>query len=145
MAGERTLFCAASHVRRFCSSIFITPFAWKLPRSVLLGREKMMRFMPSNSSNLTGGGGSIGTRRITDDSTCGGGLKSLRDTLMMLSTFAYSYIHASSGKIQASRTTSKQTWTLADNLDQRGVEGFAVSRRANSRWNMRIATRNRGR
>jgi hypothetical protein len=48
----------------------------------------MIRFSPSNSSNLTGGGGSIGTSRITDDSTCGGGLKSFRDTLMMLSTLA---------------------------------------------------------
>lgn len=80
--------CIASHVLRFCSSIFITPFAWKLPRTVLFGREKMIRFSPSNSSNLTGGGGSIGTSRITDDSTCGGGLKSFRDTLMMLSTLA---------------------------------------------------------
>ena len=51
----------------------------------------MIRFSPSNSSNLTGGGGSIGTSRMTDDSTCGGGLKSFRDTLMMLSTLAQSY------------------------------------------------------
>lgn len=51
----------------------------------------MMRFSPSNSSNLMGGGGSIGTRRMTDDSTCGGGLKSFRDTLMILSTLAYNY------------------------------------------------------
>ena len=48
-----------------------------------------MRFNPSNSSNLTGGGGSIGTSRTTEDSTCGGGLKSFRDTLIILSTLAY--------------------------------------------------------
>ena len=51
-----------------------------------------MRFSPSNSSNLTGGGGSIGTRRMTEDSTCGGGLKSFRDTLIILSTLAYNYM-----------------------------------------------------
>ena len=88
---NRTIFCSDNHVDRFCSNIFITPFAWKLPRMVLFGREKIMRFSPSNSSNLMGGGGSIGTTRMTEDSTCGGGLKSFRDTLMILSTFAYNY------------------------------------------------------
>jgi len=87
-AIARTVCCIDNHVERFCSSIFMTPFAWKLPRTVLFGREKMMRFMPSNSSNLTGGGGSMGTRRITEDSTCGGGRKSFRETLIILSTFA---------------------------------------------------------
>jgi len=89
LSSSIDLFCSDNHVDRFCSSIFITPFAWKLPRMVLFGREKIMRFSPSNSSNLMGGGGSIGTRRTTDDSTCGGGLKSFRDTLMILSTLAY--------------------------------------------------------
>ena len=37
------------------------------------------------------------------------------------------------------------TWTLADSRDHKLVPGLAISRRANSRWNMRIATRNRGR
>ena len=37
------------------------------------------------------------------------------------------------------------TWTLADSRDHKLVPGLATSRRANSRWNMRIATRNRGR
>ena len=83
-----TISWALSHVLLFCSSIFITPLAWILPRTVLLGREKMTRFIPSNSSNLTGGGGSSGTRRMTDDSTWGGGRKSFRETLMTLSTFA---------------------------------------------------------
>jgi hypothetical protein len=86
---EPTIFCNDSHVDRFYSSIFMTPFAWKLPRTVLFGRKKIIRFNPSNSSNLTGGGGSIGTRRTTEDSTCGGGLKSFRDTLIILSTLAY--------------------------------------------------------
>ena len=47
-----TISWALSHVLLFCSSIFITPLAWILPRTVLLGREKMTRFIPSNSSNL---------------------------------------------------------------------------------------------
>jgi len=84
----RTISWALIHVLLFCSSIFITPLAWILPLTVLLGREKMIRFIPSNSSNLTGGGGSSGTRRMTDDSTWGGGRKSFRETLMTLSTFA---------------------------------------------------------
>jgi hypothetical protein len=84
----RTMFCNDNHGDRFCSNTFITPFAWKLPRIVLFGREKIMRFNPSNSSNFTGGG-SIGTRRTMEDSTCGGGLKSFRDTSIILSTLAY--------------------------------------------------------
>jgi len=35
----------------------------------------MIRFNPSNSSNRIGGGGSLGERRITEDSTWGGGRK----------------------------------------------------------------------
>ena len=35
----------------------------------------MIRLRPSNSSNRIGGGGSLGERRITDDSTWGGGRK----------------------------------------------------------------------
>jgi hypothetical protein len=35
----------------------------------------MIRFNPSNSSNRIGGGGSFGERRITEDSTWGGGRK----------------------------------------------------------------------
>lgn len=86
--GRRTISCIESHVRRFCSSIFMTPLAWKFPRIVLFGREKMIRFIPSNSSNFTGGGGSMGTSRTTDDSTWGGGRKSFLFTLMILSTLA---------------------------------------------------------
>jgi hypothetical protein len=35
----------------------------------------MIRLRPSNSSNRIGGGGSLGDRRITEDSTWGGGRK----------------------------------------------------------------------
>lgn len=113
---------------------------------VLFGRENMIRLRPSNSSNLTGGGGSMGTRRMTEDSTCGGGRKSFRETLMMLSTFAYSWVVESECECKSRNQGFgfRLTWTLADNRDHRAVPGRATRRSANSRWNMRIATRKSG-
>lgn len=113
-------------VFQFASSILNTPFAAKPPRTPLFRLENKIRFIPSNSSNRTSGGGSSGTIRTTLDSTCGGGRKLPLETFMTWSTLAYSC-------------------TLALRRDQNSVPGAAVRRRANSRWNIRIATRKSGR
>lgn len=42
-------------------------------------------------------------------------------------------------------STFAYNWTLADRRDQSGVFGRATRRSANSRWNMRMAVRQRGR
>src|SRR5258706_13978802 len=113
-------------VFQFSSSIPSTPFAAKPARTHLFLRENKTRFMPSNSSKRTSGGGPRGTMRTTLDSTCGGGRKLPREPFITWSTCAYSC-------------------TFALSRDQNSLPGVAVSRSANSRWNMRIATRKSGR
>lgn len=65
---------------------------------------------------------------LRHDSTSlrGVGRKLSLSTYMIWSTFAYNC-------------------TLADNRDQRALDGCATRGRANSRWSIRIATRNKGR
>lgn len=123
---QRTSSLSEHQVLQLLSSISNTPLAKKHAFVVLFLRENRILFNPSNSSNFTGGGGSMGTIRTTELSTCGGGRKLFLPTFMMWSTLAYS-------------------WTFADNRDHREDPGVATRRRANSRWNMRIATRKRGR
>ncbi len=111
---------------QFSSSIFMTPLAMKFACTVLFGLLNTTLPSPSNSPNSTGGGGSRGTIRTTLLSTFGGGRKLFLLTFMTRSTFAYSC-------------------TFADSRDQKALPGCATNRAANSRWNISIATRKRGR
>jgi len=86
--NKRTWFLSEYQVLQLLSSISNTPFAKKEAFVVLFLRENNILFNPSNSSNFTGGGGSMGTIRTTELSTCGGGRKLFFPTFMMWSTLA---------------------------------------------------------
>mmetsp|Transcript_8529 Transcript_8529/g.21938 ORF Transcript_8529/g.21938 Transcript_8529/m.21938 type:complete len:330 (+) Transcript_8529:1336-2325(+) len=103
-----------------------TLFDLKLAASVLFFRTNANRTSPSHSWKLIGGGGFFGTMRTTDDSTLGGGRKLFLPTFITWSTRANS-------------------WVLTDSRQYSVSPGLAMSRWANSRWNMRTAHRKKGR
>mmetsp|Transcript_8303 Transcript_8303/g.24482 ORF Transcript_8303/g.24482 Transcript_8303/m.24482 type:complete len:253 (+) Transcript_8303:215-973(+) len=94
----------------------------KEARSVLRLRPKQMRMSPSHSRKSTSMGGSRGTMRTTMESTSGGGLKLPRATLHTHETLTKSLVFSASRPYWDSPTS-------------------AMSRSANSFWNMSTAQR----
>jgi hypothetical protein len=62
-------FCSFLHCIQLSRIILSTLLAWKFARHVLFLLVNKIRVNPSNSSKRTGGGGEIGVRRTTEDST----------------------------------------------------------------------------
>jgi hypothetical protein len=62
-----------------------------MPDKVLFFLKKHRRTRPSHSVKLIGGGGYLGSKRITLLSTFGGGLKEFFETFIKWSTLANSY------------------------------------------------------
>ena len=67
---------------KFSCNIATTCLILKIAPSVLFLRMKQSRTKPSHSVKLIGGGGNLGSILTTLDSTFGGGLKLLRETLI---------------------------------------------------------------
>ena len=75
---------------KFSCNILNTFFILKIALNVLFFLKKQSLMRPSHSVKLIGGGGYLGSSRITLLSTLGGGLKLFLDTLIKWSTRAKS-------------------------------------------------------
>mmetsp|Transcript_36298 Transcript_36298/g.87592 ORF Transcript_36298/g.87592 Transcript_36298/m.87592 type:complete len:246 (+) Transcript_36298:411-1148(+) len=110
----------------FSSSILIVGFVKSTERNVLFFLLKRRRIIPSHSVKFTGGGGFLSSILTTRLSTFGGGRKLFLPTFINWSTFANNCVFTLRRQYSAS-------------------PGRAVSRRANSSWNIITAHRNIGR
>mmetsp|Transcript_19615 Transcript_19615/g.39760 ORF Transcript_19615/g.39760 Transcript_19615/m.39760 type:complete len:328 (-) Transcript_19615:95-1078(-) len=109
----------------FSSSILIVVLTMRTALMVLFLRLNSSLTIPSHSAKSTGGGGFLGSIRTTRLSTLGGGRKLFLPTFISWSTFARSCVFTERRQYSAS-------------------PGLAVSRSANSSWNIITAHRNDG-